>query len=117
MEKIGVVTGDFLAIAIDNRCWFWGYYRDDELVNYKEKQCKFCGIGLSMKRDELYRKSNEDILEVVAAAVEGGDVKHIGINAGTMAPGTRSRRVCPARLRHQAAARCMDPVVHLSAGR
>ena len=86
MEKIGVVTGDFLAIAIDNRCWFWGYYRDDELVNYKEKQCKFCGIGLSMKRDELYRKSNEDILEVVAAAVEGGDVKHIGINAGTMAP-------------------------------
>lgn len=86
MEKIGVVTGDFLAIAIDNRCWFWGYYRDDELVNYKEKQCKFCGIGLSMKRDELYRKSNEDILEVVTAAVEGGDVKHIGINAGTMAP-------------------------------
>lgn len=86
MEKIGVVTGDFLAIAIDNRCWFWGYYRDDELVNYKEKQCKFCGIGLSMKRDELYRKSTEDILEVVAAAVEGGDVKHIGINAGTMAP-------------------------------
>ena len=86
MEKIGVVTGDFLAIAIDNRCWFWGFYRDDELVNYKEKQCKFCGIGLSMKRDELYRKSNEDILEVVAAAVEGGDVKHVGINAGTMAP-------------------------------
>jgi hypothetical protein len=86
MEKIGVVTGDFLAIAIDNRCWFWGYYRDDELVNYKEKQCKFCGIGLSMKRDELYRKSNEDILEVVTAAIEGGDVKHIGINAGTMAP-------------------------------
>ena len=86
MEKIGVVTGDFLAIAIDNRCWFWGFYRDDELVNYKEKQCKFCGIGLSMKRDELYRKSNEDILEVVATAVEGGDVKHVGINAGTMAP-------------------------------
>jgi pyruvate-formate lyase-activating enzyme len=86
MEKIGVVTGDFLAIAIDNRCWFWGFYRDDELVNYKEKQCKFCGIGLSMKRDELYRKSNEEILEVVAAAVEGGDVKHVGINAGTMAP-------------------------------
>ena len=86
MEKIGVVTGDFLAIAIDNRCWFWGYYRDDQLVNYKEKQCKFCGIGLSMKRDELYRKSNEDILEVVDAAVAGGDVKHIGLNAGTMAP-------------------------------
>lgn len=86
MEKIGVVTGDFLAIALDNRCWFWGFYRDDELVNYKEKQCKFCGIGLSMKRDELYRKSKEDILEVVGAAVEGGDVKHIGLNAGTMAP-------------------------------
>jgi hypothetical protein len=86
MERIGVVTGDFVAIAIDNRCWFWGYYRDDELVSYKEKQCKFCGIGLSMKRDELYRKSNEDILEVVAAAVEGGDVKHVGINAGTMPP-------------------------------
>ena len=86
MEKIGVVTGDFLAIAIDNRCWFWGFYRDDELINYKEKQCKFCGIGLSMKRDELYRKNNEDILEVVGAAVEGGDVTHVGINAGTMAP-------------------------------
>jgi len=86
MEKVGVVTGDFLAIALDNRCWFWGFYRDDELVNYKEKQCKFCGIGLSMKRDELYRKSKEDILEVVGAAVEGGDVKHIGLNAGTMAP-------------------------------
>ena len=86
MEKIGVVTGDFLAIALDNRCWFWGYYRDDELTTYKERQCKFCGIGLSMKRDELYRKSNEDILEVVGAAVEGGDVKHIGLNAGTFAP-------------------------------
>lgn len=86
MEKIGVVTGDFLAIALDNRCWFWGYYRNDELTEYKERQCKFCGIGLSMKRDELYRKSNEDILEVVAAAVEGGDVKHIGLNAGTFAP-------------------------------
>jgi hypothetical protein len=86
MEKIGVVAGDFLAIAIDNRCWFWGFYRDDELVNYKERQCKFCGIGLSMKRDELYRKSKEDILEVVGAAVEGGDVKHIGLNAGTMEP-------------------------------
>lgn len=86
MEKIGVVTGDFLAIAIDNRCWFWGFYRDDELINYKERQCKFCGIGLSMKRDELYRKNKEDILEVVGAAVEGGDVKHIGLNAGTLAP-------------------------------
>lgn len=86
MEKIGVVAGDFLAIAIDNRCWFWGFYRDDELINYKERQCKFCGIGLSMKRDELYRKSKEDILEVVGAAVEGGDVKHIGLNAGTMEP-------------------------------
>jgi biotin synthase-like enzyme len=105
MEKIGVVTGDFLAIAIDNRCWFWGYYRDDELINYKEKQCKFCGIGLSMKRDELYRKSTEDILEVVAAAVEGGDVKHIGINAGTMAPPGRgheeyARLVSAIKARH-----------------
>ncbi len=86
MEKIGVVTGDFLAIAIDNRCWFWGYYRDDELINYKEKQCKFCGIGLSMKRDELYRKSTEEILEVTEAALAGNDVKHLGINAGTFPP-------------------------------
>lgn len=86
MEKIGVVTGDFLAIAIDNRCWFWGYYQDDELVNYKEKQCKFCGIGLSMKRDELYRKDNKEIIEVVGAALEGNDVKHLGINAGTFPP-------------------------------
>ena len=86
MEKIGVVTGDFLAIAIDNRCWFWGYYRDDELFNYKEKQCKYCGIGLSMKRDELYRKSNQEIIEVTQAAIEGGDVKHLGINAGTFPP-------------------------------
>ena len=86
MEQIGVVTGDFLAIAIDNRCWFWGYYRDDELVNYKEKQCKFCGIGLSMKRDELYRKSKDEILEVLQAAIEGNDVRHLGINAGTFPP-------------------------------
>ena len=86
MEKIGVVTGDFLAIAIDNRCWFWGFYRDEELVNYKEKQCKFCGIGLSMKRDELYRKSKEEILEVLEAAIEGNDIRHLGINAGTFPP-------------------------------
>ncbi|MBT8363026.1 MAG: radical SAM protein [Desulfobacterales bacterium] len=86
MEQIGVVTGDFLAIAIDNRCWFWGYYQDDELVNYKEKQCKFCGIGLSMKRDELYRKDNDDIIEVLSAALEGNDIKHLGINAGTFPP-------------------------------
>ncbi len=86
MEQIGVVTGDFLAIAIDNRCWFWGYYQDDELVNYKEKQCKFCGIGLSMKRDELYRKDNEDIIEILSAALEGNDIKHLGINAGTFPP-------------------------------
>lgn len=92
MEKIGVVTGDFLAIAIDNRCWFWGYYQDDELVNYKEKQCKFCGIGLSMKRDELYRKDNQDIIEVVGAALEGGDVKHLGINAGTFPPPGRGHQ-------------------------
>ncbi len=86
MEKIGVVTGDFLAVSLDNRCWFWGYYQNDTLTEYKDRQCKFCGIGLSMKRDELYRKSNEDILDVVAAAVEGGDVKHIGLNAGSFAP-------------------------------
>ncbi len=86
MEKIAVVTGDFLAVAIDNRCWFWGYYRDDKLVNYKEKQCQYCGIGLSMKRDELYRKSKEDILEVLEAALGGGDVRHLGINAGTFPP-------------------------------
>ncbi len=95
MEQIGVVTGDFLAIAIDNRCWFWGYYQDDELVNYKEKQCKFCGIGLSMKRDELYRKDNDDIIEVLSAALEGNDIKHLGINAGyfsTSRAGTRRIR-------------------------
>jgi len=86
MERIGVVTGDFLAIAIDNRCWFWGYYRDDELLQSREKQCKFCGIGLSMKRDELYRKSTEEILEVTQAALEGNDVKHVGLNAGTFPP-------------------------------
>jgi len=86
MEKIAVVTGDFLAVAIDNRCWFWGYYRDDKLVNYKEKQCQYCGIGLSMKRDELYRKSKDDILEVLEAALGGGDVRHLGINAGTFPP-------------------------------
>ena len=86
MEKVGVVTGDFLAIALDNRCWFWGYYQDEALVEYKERQCKFCGIGLSMKRDELYRKNNADILEVVDAAIDGGDVKHIGLNAGSFAP-------------------------------
>jgi hypothetical protein len=86
MEKIGVVTGDFLAIAIDNRCWFWGYYRDDELIHYRDKQCKFCGIGLSMKRDELYRKSTDEILEVTQAALEGNDVRHIGLNAGTFPP-------------------------------
>jgi hypothetical protein len=86
METIAVVTGDFLAIAIDNRCWFWGYYRDDELVNYKEKQCKFCGIGLSMKRGELYRKSKEEILEVLEAAIDGKDITHLGMNAGTFPP-------------------------------
>ncbi len=86
MSKVGVVTGDFLAIAIDNRCWFWGYYKDEELTNYKDKQCKFCGIGLSMKRDELYRKSDEDILEVIDAAIDGGDIKHLGLNAGTFPP-------------------------------
>ncbi len=86
MEKIAVVTGDFLAVAIDNRCWFWGHYREDKLVNYKEKQCQYCGIGLSMKRDELYRKSKNDILEVLEAALGGGDVRHLGINAGTFPP-------------------------------
>jgi len=86
MQKVGVITGDFLAIAIDNRCWFWGYYREDEVVDYKAKQCKFCAIGLSLKRDELYRKSINQIMEVVEAAVEGDNIKHIGLNAGTFPP-------------------------------
>jgi hypothetical protein len=86
MQKIGVVTGDFLAIAIDNRCWFWGFYREEELTEYRAKQCKFCGIGLSMKRDELYRKGIEEMLEVIQAALEGRDVKHVGLNAGTFPP-------------------------------
>lgn len=86
MTKIGVVTGDFLAIAIDDRCWFWGYYREDELVLLREKQCKYCGIGLSLKRDEIYRKTNQQILETIEAAVEGKDIRHIGLNSGTLPP-------------------------------
>jgi len=39
-----------------------------------------------MKRDELYRKSNQEIIEVTQAAIEGGDVKHLGLNAGTFPP-------------------------------
>lgn len=86
MTKVAVVTGDFLAIAFDNRCWFWGYYREDELVHSREKQCKYCGIGLSLHRDEIYRKSIPQILEVTQAAIEGNDIKHIGLNAGAFPP-------------------------------
>jgi hypothetical protein len=93
MSKIGAVTGDFLAVAIDNRCWFWGFYREEELVNPREKQCKFCGIGIHMYRgDEIFRKSTKQILEVLGAALEANDVKHIAINAGTFPPPERGHR-------------------------
>ena len=52
MEKIGVVTGDFLAIAIDNRCWFWGFYRDEELVNYQS----YAGVTLTPRGKKLAKK-------------------------------------------------------------
>ena len=86
MQRIGTICGDFIAIALDNRCWFWGYYRGEDIKEYRGKQCKYCAIGLNLKVNEEYRKTTQQILEVCEAALEGGDCQHIGLNAGTFPP-------------------------------
>jgi len=89
MKRIGTICGDFLGMAIDNRCWFWGHYKGESLTDYRGKQCKYCAIGLNSSVNEEFRKTVDQILQVCEAAVDGGYCKHIALNAGTFPPPSR----------------------------
>lgn len=86
MRRIGTIQGDFIGIALDNRCWFWGHYKGDRLETYRGKQCKFCSIGLNLETTEQPRKTVDQILQVCEAALKGKYCRHVALNAGTFPP-------------------------------
>lgn len=92
MNRIGTICGDFLGIAVDNRCWFWGHYHGAQLAEYRGKQCKYCAIGLNLSANEEHRKTTNHILEACEAALDGGYCNHIGLNAGAFPPPGRGHK-------------------------
>lgn len=86
MRRIGTIQGDFVGIATDNRCWFWGHYEGEEMTEYRGKQCRFCSIGLNLNTSEQPRKSIDQILEVVGEALKEKHCRHVSMNAGTYPP-------------------------------
>lgn len=81
MYKIALLHGkDCLATTLLQKCVHWT----------NGNGCKFCGIELSLRnKSTVLRKTSEDLVEVVGAAVEEGVCKHITLTTGT--PGTRDR--------------------------
>ncbi|MBN1224396.1 MAG: hypothetical protein JXB23_14205 [Candidatus Aminicenantes bacterium] len=86
MQRIGTIQGDFIGISTDNRCWFWGHYKEDEMMVYKGKQCKYCSIGLNLDTTEQPRKNIDQILQVIDAALKEKVCRHVALNAGAYPP-------------------------------
>jgi len=83
---VGGLQGDFVSFALDRRCWFWGHYSGEKMVEYHGKQCKFCGMGVDWAGRDPFVYTTEQMIEVYAEAMKDKYVRHIGINAGTYPP-------------------------------
>ncbi len=75
MWKIALVHGtDCLSTTVDQTCIYW---RDG-------RQCKFCGIELSLEYDTtIKRKSPEQLVEVTRATKDEGRANHMTLTIGS----------------------------------
>ncbi len=73
--KIALRHGrDCLASTVDQNCMYWG----------TKRQCRFCGIELSLKSEmTIPLKSGEQLSQVAQKACELDNLKHITLTTGT----------------------------------
>lgn len=77
-KKIALLHGrDCLGSTVLQQCVFWN----------TDKQCKFCGIGLSLNKDGTVKKKTPEQLAEVAQAAETYDgISHVVLTTGSFDP-------------------------------